>query len=252
MINLIVTIPTLGHRPDFLLLTLDSLESLPKETRIEVSTPNLNLVKQALEGTKHESIVVFHDQADQANSILNSWERNPSTWYTWINDDDICGEFSKEDFDFLANNYEDFPQVFYGNLGILKNEKAYTVRTPRHLTHNILRYGGNYVPGVMTFLNQKSVNVLLHEKQNSATMRDAFDYQWWLELSKVRAQFRHTNSILGYWRDHPLARTQNEASVVKKEREFLLQKYCGYKYFYKSYRVKKMFFKIVARTLRFP
>lgn len=244
-----ISLPTLGMRPKLLIATLNSLAGVVDLQHLEICTPNKESVTQALNGTVFQDVVVVQDGADQANSILNSWQRNPSKWYAWINDDDLANPMMSETVNQATRHEFVLPTVCYGDFGILNETTYRRVKTPLFLTHNMLRYGGNYVPGLMTFLNHSAVEILNRHRHENHIYRDSFDYQWWLELSKQGTKFQHIRGNFGYWRDHAFARTVEQHQVGTYETQALRQNYQDLTLGSTELKIRNFIYKALSKIL---
>lgn len=219
--KILVTIPTLGLRLDTLKMTITSLLAFIPEAMIEIRTPNPNLVSD-LRVVEKESIEIKLDESDQRSAILNSWNKGDFDWYTWINDDDFALAGVEKAVGLLKTYQKSLsPQVIYGNLAIMDHFEIRKIKTPKFINTWLLASGADYVPGVLTFINRASSEILIFEEKRTRALRNSFDYQWWLQLADSNAHFHHSEAIHAIWRDHPLARTRLEMPDSQEETEFL-------------------------------
>jgi hypothetical protein len=195
------------------------------EADIVISTPNPEFLSEFLPPGRKQ-LKVIKDDSDQRGAILNSWRLGGFDWYTWINDDDFALAGIKHAVNLAESiNYTAIPVVIYGNLSIMSERGVRRVRTPRFLNTWLLASGSDYVPGLLTLINNASLKVLLENEHQTRKLRNSFDYHWWLQLAKSKAKFQHTNSSHGVWRDHPNARTQTEIPLSKMETNYLQLSY---------------------------
>lgn len=141
------------------------------------------------------------------------------------------------------------PMVCFGNFAILKEMNVSNHKTPCLVSHNMLRYGGNYIPGIMTFINSSAAELLLKHRQSNPLFKDSFDYQWWLVLTSLRTKFKHVNGALGFWRDHPFARTVHNKEVGDTETTQLKRLYQKHPENSAMIRFLRVNYKLLAKIL---
>lgn len=219
--RILVTIPTLGQRPESLIMTIASLKVFLPEASIQIRTPNAALLGALLIGEQAE-VSIIEDNDDQRGSILNSWRDSDFDWYGWINDDDfaLAGVAGAAK---LVSKYKDtnLPIVVYGDLVVMTDNGVKKIPTPRRINKWLLSSGADYVPGLLTFINKASVRLLLSEDTNAPKLRNSFDYYWWLKLAKDGASFIHSCSSHAIWRDHVGARTRIEVPLSNSETKLI-------------------------------
>lgn len=219
--RILVSIPTLGLRPESLRLTLASLRLFLPGADLEIRTPNPELL-MPYSIVAEDGLSIIADESDQRGAILNSWKSGKFDWYTWINDDDFALAGVKNG-EALAQslNESNFPLVIFGDLTVMDDLETRRIATPRIVNTWLLASGADYVPGLLTFINNASLRVLMDEEKNSRALRNSFDYHWWLQLARAGAVFKHSRSSHAIWRDHPNARTQVEIPLSQIETEYL-------------------------------
>jgi len=223
--RILVSIPTLGLRPDSLRLTIASLRLFLPEADLEIITPNTErLIESSI--LEEQGISIIADDSDQRGAILKSWKLGNFDWYTWINDDDFALAGVKSGVALAQNlNESNYPLVIFGDLTVMSDLETKRIATPRFINTWLLASGSDYVPGLLTLINKASLEVLIREENNSKALRNSFDYHWWLQLAQAGAIFKHSRSSHAIWRDHPNARTQIEIPHSLMETEFIKSYY---------------------------
>lgn len=216
--KILITIPTLGSRPESLQMAVWSIRTFLPEAQIEIRTPyTAKLVESEIQ-IKNNNIRFVSDAGDQRAAILNSWGESNFDWYAWLNDDDFAlagvnNVLSK--MEIWKNMY--LPVVIYGDFSEMNEKTIKRIHTPVQVNRWMLSSGSNYVPGLLTFLNRPAVETLTRMSNGAIQYKNSFDYHWWLQLASTDSKFIHTGSCHAVWRMHAEARTQLESKASENE-----------------------------------
>lgn len=184
---------------------------------------------------------VSESDEGQSNAINKGLRQATGEWVAWQNSDDIFYPGALKAVAAAAQRRPD-AEIIIGNINLIDRHDR-VLRDIRYVTPS---YGSMLAEG-MVLTNQAAFwRRSVHEKIGwlSETLHFAFDYEWFLRLTKGCSGV-HDNEIWGGYRLHDATKTHNQTQRFFDENEIILRDHppmpTWKRYAFKARRVGLMF-----------
>ena len=221
--KILIILPTLGQRTDFLRKTLDSIK-LQKPVNYDLVMIFPKNSKETESLAKEFGAIIVEDHGKGLSSAVNEGLKQLKPihkYFSWIGDDDLLSEKSLHNSQkALEENGE--AVVAFGYCDYINNagEKLFTNRTG-NLAPWIMTWGPNLMPCPGTLFRCSAVK---EAGQFDVNNKYSMDLDMFLRLRKL-GKFINTKKTLAAFRWHSSSTTVANRKAVLKETESVKRKY---------------------------
>jgi GT2 family glycosyltransferase len=215
--RVLVVIPTLGNRPEYLRLALESIRMQSIFCDIALVYP---LSKKEIKKIGDEFNVIHLDDPGDMSSAVNlgiDWAKQNHEYIVWIGDDDLLLPDSIG-VSLHALDTNKHASVAFGYCDYV-NENGKKIFSSRagSLAPWIMTWGPNLVPMMGLMMRKSSLDLV---GRFDKTLKYAMDLDMLLRLKKV-GKFVNTRQTLSAFRWHPNSQTVNNRPLVLDETEII-------------------------------
>ncbi len=228
MKSLSIVIPTLGLRPEWLVLAAASaVESLNGEGVLVVVAPpsRVNDVRQTLLSSGiHSATVLGQSGYGPASAIEEGWAYNPSTdFVTWIGDDDVLQPTAFRLALRIIEQNSDRAFIYGRVIYISSDGSMLFERRPGRFATQLLKHGFNQIAQPGAIYRRRAI---MEVGGLDTNLKYAFDLDLHLKLcTKFKASY--LPHVLALYRSHPDSLTVGGAALSRHEAKMIFESRLG-------------------------
>jgi glycosyltransferase involved in cell wall biosynthesis len=214
--EVVIAIPTMGTRPEWLNLTIESVEQQKHpNVLIRIVTPDPTRVN--VSPTVRTPIEVIQAAASGLSDAINTGIKDVEARYvTWIGDDDLLAPGSLACTHQALEKHRNAPYVYGRTRYIDERGKTIGYTRPTSLAHRYLKYGKDFVPQPGSLLR---AHALREVGYLNSELKNAMDLDLFIKLGEIGRPVYVPRELSAY-RLHPASITltkgvNDEAEVVR-------------------------------------